>query len=110
MLGLERHCIATASTASRARPATRCGGRARANARLARWATFLGSQWSGKRPATTFFVFRWCKHAEKVRLQQLTVEGGAPRVVHAVNLRQRVSVCTALHFLLQKRMPHRAQL
>lgn len=48
MFGLERHCIATASTGSRARPATRCGGRARANARLARWATFLGSAMVGK--------------------------------------------------------------
>lgn len=42
--------------------------------------------------------------------KKLTVFVGASRVVHAVNLRQRVSVCTALHFLLQKRMPHRAQL
>ena len=56
-------------------------------------------------------IFRFCGLvAEKVRLHSLTVFVGASRVVHAVNLRQRVSVCTALHFLLQKRMPHRAQL
>ena len=55
MFGLERHCIATASTVSRV--PRRGGGRARANARLARWATFLGSAMVGKkRPATTFFV------------------------------------------------------
>jgi hypothetical protein len=62
---------------------------------------------NGPRRHFSFFVVL---NAEKVRLHSLTVFVGASRVVHAVNLRQRVSVCTALHFLLQNRMPHRAQL
>lgn len=54
-------------------------------------------------------IFREFVGVER-RKSSIAIFVGASRVVHAVNLRQRVSVCTALHFLLQKRMPHRAQL
>ena len=93
--------------ASYTRFATRCGGRARANCRLARGATFLGSATVGKRPRRSDGKgnSHWIQCNERGSMKTLR----APRR-HAVNLRQRVSVCTALHFLLQNRMPHRAQL
>ena len=47
-------------------------------------------------------VIRWAMFAAFVGANQ---DG-----VHAVNLRHRVSACTALHLRLQNFMPHLAQL
>jgi hypothetical protein len=61
MLGLERHCIAAASGVARGALATRCGGRTRANARLARWrhvSSFGRMVENGRATRRNFFFFR----------------------------------------------------
>jgi hypothetical protein len=67
---------------------------------------------NGRATRRNFFFFRSSKNTIVEKEKQFTKAEvrPSPRPRHAVNFRHRVSVCTALHFLLQNRMPHRAQL
>jgi hypothetical protein len=116
MLGLERHCIAAASGVARAELSRRGVADEHARTRASRGGgtSLRSGGWlkTAARRDGTFFFSVVEKHECRKRktLLELHLVRPSPRPRHAVNFRHRVSVCTALHFLLQNRMPHRAQL